>query len=210
MELEYGILTCLKVQMHWRMYRSLDYGFAQGNGYQELLDLFQLPSLENQRLFLSLSTFFKIIHNLIYFPTNQLPTPLSSLRYNHAHQYSIPFSHTNHFKNPFYLILSLCGITYLPKLLTVLLFICLSTILCHFSCNVHVLVLHWVHSYISIPLFVYPLHSWINFHRKKKKSWLAKRRQTSLQIMTWIYAARWQLQTHGSNSLNNLLAKSSK
>ena len=37
--------------------------------YQELLELFHLPSLENRRLFLSLSVFFKIIHNLVYFPT---------------------------------------------------------------------------------------------------------------------------------------------
>jgi len=59
--------------------------------YQELLDTFHLPSLENRRLYLSLSTFFKIIHNLIYFPSSFHPSPVSSsLRCNHAHQYCIP------------------------------------------------------------------------------------------------------------------------
>ena len=69
--------------------------------YQELLDIFQLPSLENWRLFLSLSTFFKIIHNLIYFPPNYCPFPLSSSFSNHLHQYSIPFAHTNCYKHLF-------------------------------------------------------------------------------------------------------------
>ena len=70
--------------------------------YQELLDIFQLPSLENRRLFLSLSTFFKIIHNIIYFLPNYCPFPLSSsFRCNHLHQYSIPFAHTNCYKHSF-------------------------------------------------------------------------------------------------------------
>ncbi len=61
-----------------------------------------LPSLENRRLFLSLSTFLKIIHNLIYFPPNYCASPLSfSLRCNHPHQYSIPFAHTNCCKHSF-------------------------------------------------------------------------------------------------------------
>ncbi len=142
--------------------------------YQKLLDLFQLPSLENRRLFLSLSTFFKLIHNLIYFPTNHHPTPC--LLQDIIMHISVAFLlHTQiTLRIPFYLILPLCGITYLPKLLTVLLFLCLSTILCHFSCNVHVYVLHWVHSYISSPLFVYPLHSCINLHRKKNNFFLAQ------------------------------------
>ena len=71
--------------------------------YQELLELFHLPSLENRRLFLSLSVFFKIIHNLVYFPTIHYPTPLSSFssRYNHNHQFCIPFARTNHLKHSF-------------------------------------------------------------------------------------------------------------
>ena len=71
--------------------------------YQELLALFHLPSLENRRLFLSLSVFFKIIHNLVYFPTIHYPIPLSSFssRYNHDHQFCIPFARTNHLKHSF-------------------------------------------------------------------------------------------------------------
>ena len=70
--------------------------------YQKLLDIFQLPSLEKPRLFLSLSTFFKIIHNLIYFLPNYCAFPLSSsFRCNHPHQYSIPFTHTNCYKHSF-------------------------------------------------------------------------------------------------------------
>ena len=72
--------------------------------YQELLDTFQLPSLENQGLYLSLSAFFIIIHNLIiiYFLSNFHPFPVSSLRCSHAHQYSVPFARTNHFKQSLY------------------------------------------------------------------------------------------------------------
>ena len=71
--------------------------------YQELLELFHLPSLENRRLFFSLSVFFKIINNLVYFPTIHYPTPLSSFssRYNHDHQFCIHFARTNHLKHSF-------------------------------------------------------------------------------------------------------------
>ena len=50
---QFGLRICTR---HWNL------------SYQDLLDIFQLPSLENRRLFLSLLTFFKITHNLIYFP----------------------------------------------------------------------------------------------------------------------------------------------
>ena len=94
---QFGLRICTR---HWN------------SSYQDLLDIFQLPSLENRRLFLSLSTF--LYHNLIYYPVNGHPTPLSSsLKYNHNQQYSIPFARTNHFKYSFYLTLSLYGIIYL-------------------------------------------------------------------------------------------------
>ena len=103
--------------------------------YQELLDTFHLPSLENRRLYLSLSTFFKIIHNLIYFPSSFHPSPVSSsLRCNHAHQYCIPFARTNHFKqsllsNSIYLWnhlpIEAFSCTTLPML-------CINTVLSHF------------------------------------------------------------------------------
>ena len=84
---QFGLWICTR---HWN------------SSYQDLLDIFQLPSLENQRLFLLLSTFLKIIHDLVYFPVNFHPTPLSScLRCNHDQQYNIPFARTNHFKYSF-------------------------------------------------------------------------------------------------------------
>ena len=51
--------------------------------------------------------FFKIIHNLVYFPTIHYPTPLSSFssRYNHMHDHQLcgPFARTiaNHLKYSF-------------------------------------------------------------------------------------------------------------
>ena len=40
------------------------------SGYQDLLDLTQMPTLENRRLYLSLCTLYKIIHGHFYFPDN--------------------------------------------------------------------------------------------------------------------------------------------
>ena len=71
--------------------------------YQDLLDLFDLPSLENRRLYMSLSTFFKIIHNLTYFPTMYHPIPLSSSssRSSRNFQFRAPFARTNSLKFSF-------------------------------------------------------------------------------------------------------------
>ena len=143
--------------------------------YQELLELFHLPSLENRRLFLSLSVFFKIIHNLVYFPTIHYPTPLSSFssRYNHDHQFCIPFACTNHLKHSFLPnSVSLwnnlpsqavtCTTLSLFKYYTVLIMYC------------HVL---WVHCRISNLLLCIPLHSCIHFHRRKKKKKKKKKKK---------------------------------
>jgi len=98
-----------------------------------LLDTLDLPSLENRRLYLSLSTFFKIIRNLIYFPSNFHPSPVSSsLRCNHAHQYCIPLQAQITLSSHFYRTLCTCGTTYLWKQLVVLLYSCLNTTLSHF------------------------------------------------------------------------------
>ena len=128
--------------------------------YQELLELFHLPLLENRRLFLSLSVFFKIIHNLVYFPTIHYPTLLSSFssRYNHDHQFCIPIACTNHLKHSF--LPNSVSLWNNPALLSLY----LSIIPCHFFHNLHVL---WVHCRISNLLLCIPLHSCINFHRKK-------------------------------------------
>ena len=104
MELKFGTHIYTAKDTHWSKFSSLDYGSVRGTGTRvtKTYNIFQLPSLENQRLFLSLSTFFKITHNLIYFPVNFHPTHLSScLRCNHDQQYSIPFACTNQFKNSF-------------------------------------------------------------------------------------------------------------
>ena len=71
--------------------------------YWELLDMFQLPSLENRRLYLSLSTFYKIIYNLVSFPPHHLPTPYSfaSSRHNHQCQYHTSLAHSNQLKHSF-------------------------------------------------------------------------------------------------------------
>ena len=129
---QFGLRICTS---HWNL------------SYQDLLDILQLPSLENRRLFLSLSMFFKIIHNLVYFPVNFHPTPLSScLRCNHDQQYSIPFARTNHFKYSF-----------LPNSISVWNNLPLEAvnriIPCHSFCNV--ILLLWVHCYTSSWLFVY-------------------------------------------------------
>ena len=41
--------------------------------YEELLDLFKIPSLHNRRSFLSLCTFYNIIHGFVFFPSHSLP-----------------------------------------------------------------------------------------------------------------------------------------
>ena len=85
MELKFGTHIYTVKDTHWKKFSSLDYGSVWGTGTRatKTYDIFQLPSLENWRVFLSLSTFFKIAHNLIYFPVNFHPTRLSScLRIN--------------------------------------------------------------------------------------------------------------------------------
>ena len=40
--------------------------------YQSLLELFQIPTLEDRRIYLNLCSMFKIVHNLYYFPSDVL------------------------------------------------------------------------------------------------------------------------------------------
>ena len=63
------------------------------SNYQDLLELFQLPTLEERRLELKLGLLFKIIHNLCYFP--DVPEPRGghrNLRASHPLQLKL---HTN-------------------------------------------------------------------------------------------------------------------
>ncbi len=65
-------------------------------GYQELLDLISVSSLETRRLQSSLCMLYRIVHKLCYFPSNVV-MPRSSFiqRTNHHEQYlNQPFAHT--------------------------------------------------------------------------------------------------------------------
>ena len=71
-------------------------------GYQELLHLTQIPTLENRRVYLKLCTLFKIIHGLFSFtPDVFMPQPR-----RHDHNYNLPllyqpYAHTNAFQSSF-------------------------------------------------------------------------------------------------------------
>ena len=98
----------IKIRSCWRMYRSLAvslHAFHQwDSGYQELLDLFELPSLEQRRLHLKLGLLFKIIHRLCYFPNiPEFRTNIPDLRSRHPLQLEPPFAHSNAYKFSFFL-----------------------------------------------------------------------------------------------------------
>ena len=78
-------------------------------GYQELLDLFELPSLEQRRLHLKLGLMFKIIHRLCYFPdVPEFHTNIPDLRSRHPLQLEPPFAHSNAYKLSFFPHTSAC------------------------------------------------------------------------------------------------------
>ena len=69
-------------------------------GYQELLDLTTMPTLENRRLYLKLCSLYKIIYSHFYFPPNVFTaqpsrTPLVSPLLNQPH------ARTNYYKSSF-------------------------------------------------------------------------------------------------------------
>ena len=93
--------------------------------YHDLLEHYNLPTLENRRLYLSLCTFFKIVHKLSYFPASLIPSYFSSsaLRSSNPHNFFIPFSRTYQSASLPTLscfVLLNYGITYLQKLNCVL------------------------------------------------------------------------------------------
>ena len=65
-----------------------------GNTFEELLVIANLPTLERRRLELKLCHLFKIIHNLVYFPNNVFVNRERSQRSTH-HCLSQPFARTN-------------------------------------------------------------------------------------------------------------------
>jgi len=73
--------------------------------YENLLDSFKVPSLQNRRIFLSLCTFYCIKNKLVYFPCGTvLPPTISFLcnRRNNHHVYRVPFARCNGFKYSFF------------------------------------------------------------------------------------------------------------
>ena len=72
-------------------------------GYRELLEMFDLETLEHRRLYLKLGLMFKVIHRLCYFPNlPQIRDNLPNLRATHTLQLVPPFAHTNAYKNSFF------------------------------------------------------------------------------------------------------------
>lgn len=69
-----------------------------GNTYEELLTVTNLPTLERRRLELKLRHLFKIIHNLVFFPSNIfVPRERSQYHLRSSHDYCLtqPFARTN-------------------------------------------------------------------------------------------------------------------
>ena len=86
--------------------QKFDYKLAAhqwDSSYQDLLQLFELQTLEEHRLHLKLGLMFKIIHNLCYFPS--IPAFRSTcpgLRSSHPLQFDPPLAHTNAYKFSFF------------------------------------------------------------------------------------------------------------
>ena len=73
-------------------------------GYQELLDLFELPTLEERRLELKLGLLFKMLHKMCYFPEDSFTALRNYCPRRNAHclQLSVPFAHTNSYMYSFF------------------------------------------------------------------------------------------------------------
>jgi len=84
------------------------------NGYEDLLDLVDFPSLECRRLETRLCLLYKIIHKLCYFDDG-IFVPNTSLTHHAPHNLvlNLPFAHTNSYFYSLilYHTLFLCGTT---------------------------------------------------------------------------------------------------
>ena len=66
------------------------------SGYQDLLDIMNVPCLADRRLQLKLPLLYKIVHGMCYFPSDILcPRSNNSNRTNHSLVINQPFAHTN-------------------------------------------------------------------------------------------------------------------
>ena len=66
--------------------------------YQNLLEYYPLPSLQNRRLFLCLCTFHSIVNGLVYLPNETFLPPavtVTSRRNGNPHAYRVPHAHLN-------------------------------------------------------------------------------------------------------------------
>ena len=73
------------------------------SSYQDLLQLFELQTLEECRLDLKLGLMFKIIYNLCYYPNIPVfRTTTPGLRSHHPFQFDIPLAHTNAYQSYFF------------------------------------------------------------------------------------------------------------
>ena len=71
--------------------------------YENLLDLFFVPSLRNRRLCLSLCTFYCFVNGLVHFPQQNLVHPImSSTRNFNPHAFIVPYSRCNALKFSFF------------------------------------------------------------------------------------------------------------
>ena len=68
--------------------------------YEELLDLYKTPSLQDRRSFLSLCTFYNIIRGFVFFPPHALPL-VSNSRTHHPSFYRTPLAHTSALQHSF-------------------------------------------------------------------------------------------------------------
>ena len=70
-------------------------------GYDELLNMTNLPSLADRRLYLKLCSLYKIVHNLSYFPPNIIVPKVTRSYTSTPFTLYQPFAHTNCFLNSF-------------------------------------------------------------------------------------------------------------
>ena len=86
--------------------------------YENLLDMFQIPTLANRRLYLSLCMFFNIVNEYVYLPQLHLASlSVQSIRHHHhPHMFRVPFAHSNSLKSSVIHKSVVFGTTYPPKL----------------------------------------------------------------------------------------------
>ena len=72
------------------------------SGYEQLLELLDLPKLSTRRLYLDLSTMYKIIHGLLYFPPDVFSTRTSRTPSTiRPFLYHCPFARTNYLQHSY-------------------------------------------------------------------------------------------------------------